>query len=242
MSSIILLVGLLSLVNLALSTENELYLNFEPLTSQRDGWPVARAVRVQFSKRFEEGRESRRMEGCQILESLNDIAREALHTPRHAMKRISKDEMEFFEGRCLSVGESERTIWGTKWCGAGNEAANYSDLGLFDNVDRCCREHDHCDNIPAGKTKYGLKNEGVFTMMNCKCEEKFGKCLDDIDGIISSKPVSAVKYVYFELYGNGCYNVKCENGRSSSGECANGVAEYTGESGVIAKFINLFGD
>nr|P0C8L9.1 RecName: Full=Phospholipase A2; Short=HgPLA2; AltName: Full=Group III heterodimeric phospholipase A2; AltName: Full=Phosphatidylcholine 2-acylhydrolase; Contains: RecName: Full=Phospholipase A2 large subunit; Contains: RecName: Full=Phospholipase A2 small subunit; Flags: Precursor [Hadrurus gertschi] len=237
MSLIIVLVISVLSADAVLSMDNELYLNLEP--SQRSSWPVARAVRMQFSKRSEGGRESRKMQGCQILESLNDIAREALRTPRHTTKRISKDEMEFFEGRCLSVGESERTVLGTKWCGAGNEAANYSDLGYFNNVDRCCREHDHCDNIPAGETKYGLKNEGTYTMMNCKCEKAFDKCLSDISGYFTRKAVSAVKFTYFTLYGNGCYNVKCENGRSPSNECPNGVAEYTGETGLGAKVINF---
>uniref|UniRef100_A0A1W7R9Y9 Phospholipase A2 n=1 Tax=Hadrurus spadix TaxID=141984 RepID=A0A1W7R9Y9_9SCOR len=238
---IVLVISVLS-ADAVLSMDNELYLNLEPHPSQRSSWPVARAVRVQFSKRSEGGRESRRMQGCQILESLNDIAREALRTPRHAIKRISKDEMEFFEGRCLNVGgESERTMWGTKWCGAGNEAANYSELGYFYNVDLCCREHDHCDNIPAGKTKYGLKNEGAYTMMNCKCEEAFDKCLSDIPGYFAQKAVSMVRYTYFELYGNGCYNVKCENGRSTSDECSNAVAEYTGETGPGAKLLNSAG-
>lgn len=46
---------------------------------------------------------------------------------------------------------------GTKWCGAGNDAATYDDLGTAEEVDMCCREHDHCDMfIEAGQSKYGL--------------------------------------------------------------------------------------
>lgn len=38
---------------------------------------------------------------------------------------------------------------GTKWCGPGNTASGYDDLGSHSDVDACCRDHDHCDNIPS---------------------------------------------------------------------------------------------
>nr|Q6T178.1 RecName: Full=Phospholipase A2; Short=MtsPLA2; Contains: RecName: Full=Large subunit; Contains: RecName: Full=Small subunit; Flags: Precursor [Mesobuthus tamulus]AAR16429.1 phospholipase A2 precursor [Mesobuthus tamulus] len=163
-----------------------------------------------------------------------------MHTPKHAIRRMSKGEMEFFEGRCQRMGEAKRTMWGTKWCGSGNEAINYTDLGYFSNLDSCCRTHDHCDSIPAGETKYGLTNEGKYTMMNCKCESAFEKCLRDVRGILEGKAAAAVRKTYFDLYGNGCFNVKCPSGARSarSEECTNGMATYTGETGYGAWAIN----
>lgn len=53
---------------------------------------------------------------------------------------------------------------GTKWCGPGNVAHNKADLGASADTDKCCRSHDMCpQSIAAGKTKYGLKNSGLFT-------------------------------------------------------------------------------
>ncbi|PRD37885.1 UNVERIFIED_CONTAM: Phospholipase A2 [Trichonephila clavipes] len=52
----------------------------------------------------------------------------------------------------------------TKWCGPGDVAENYDDLGYFENVDRCCRAHDTCDDIiETGQTKYNLTNDSPFT-------------------------------------------------------------------------------
>lgn len=52
---------------------------------------------------------------------------------------------------------------GTLWCGPGHIARNYSDLGFFRETDMCCRDHDHCDAIAAGNSKYGLFNDTPYT-------------------------------------------------------------------------------
>lgn len=52
---------------------------------------------------------------------------------------------------------------GTKWCGPGNNADNDSDLGHFEETDKCCRAHDYCDGIESGGMKYGLKNDSPYS-------------------------------------------------------------------------------
>lgn len=52
---------------------------------------------------------------------------------------------------------------GTKWCGPGNNADNENDLGHFEETDKCCRAHDHCDGIESGGSKYGLINDTPYT-------------------------------------------------------------------------------
>lgn len=50
-------------------------------------------------------------------------------------------------------------VSGTKWCGQGNQAENFHDLGSFNETDACCRDHDFCDDIiQSGRTKHNLIN------------------------------------------------------------------------------------
>ena len=59
---------------------------------------------------------------------------------------------------------AQHSVSGTQWCGNGNRARDAKDLGLFKQTDLCCREHDNCpDNIPAGESRHGLNNSGLFT-------------------------------------------------------------------------------
>lgn len=55
-------------------------------------------------------------------------------------------------------------LTGTKWCGSGNIAANFADLGSSEETDKCCREHDNCpDSIEAWKSKHNLTNNSFYT-------------------------------------------------------------------------------
>lgn len=54
---------------------------------------------------------------------------------------------------------------GTKWCGPGNRASSYDDLGSAVETDKCCRDHDHCPmSINAGESDYNLTNYTPYTM------------------------------------------------------------------------------
>lgn len=64
----------------------------------------------------------------------------------------------------------------------------------------CCRDHDHCDNIPAGQTKYNLTNDDFFTVLHCNCDKKFYKCLYEINSKMSNR----IGKLYFTLR-NRCY-------------------------------------
>lgn len=76
--------------------------------------------------------------------------------------------MEFFIdfGCCPDL----KWIWtnfftvGTNWCGTGDIASNYHDLGFENEVDRCCRTHDLCPvKIRAYQRRYDLTNEHLYT-------------------------------------------------------------------------------
>ena len=54
---------------------------------------------------------------------------------------------------------------GTKWCGKGNRARNYDDLGEADDTDRCCRAHDKAPGgIKTGQTVHNITNKFKYTM------------------------------------------------------------------------------
>lgn len=89
---------------------------------------------------------------------------------------------------------------GTRWCGPGNTASSYEELGQFEDTDRCCRDHDHCDNIAAGETKYNLTNNDLFTRLHCRCDQEFKECLRTTHNKVSTK----IGYTYFSVR-DRCY-------------------------------------
>ncbi|XP_011187861.1 uncharacterized protein LOC105215569 [Zeugodacus cucurbitae] len=69
-------------------------------------------------------------------------------------------------------------IPGTKWCGTGDIAETYSDLGTEMDMDRCCRLHDLCPvKIRAYQNKYELMNDSLYTKSHCICDDMLYSCL-----------------------------------------------------------------
>jgi hypothetical protein len=67
---------------------------------------------------------------------------------------------------------------GTKWCGTGDIAKTYSDLGEDIVVDRCCRTHDLCPvKIRAYQNKYSLENNSLYSKSHCVCDDMLYSCL-----------------------------------------------------------------
>ncbi|XP_063833024.1 phospholipase A2-like [Ostrinia nubilalis] len=91
---------------------------------------------------------------------------------------------------------------GTKWCGPGNVADNYDDLGSAWQADSCCREHDNCpDVLAAGETRMNLTNDAFYTRLNCGCDETFRQCLHNANSSVALQ----IGIVYFDLLGTQCY-------------------------------------
>ncbi|XP_041742783.1 group 3 secretory phospholipase A2-like, partial [Coregonus clupeaformis] len=91
---------------------------------------------------------------------------------------------------------------GTLWCGSGNKAATYEDLGVFAETDSCCREHDQCqDTILSFETNYGVFNKNIFTLSHCHCDNRFHQCLLGAEDSISD----TVGYVFFNLLKMHCF-------------------------------------
>ncbi|KAF5271043.1 hypothetical protein FQR65_LT00462 [Abscondita terminalis] len=91
---------------------------------------------------------------------------------------------------------------GTKWCGTGNKANNYNDLGTEIETDKCCRDHDYCDDyIRSNQTKYNLTNTASYTRVTCNCDKKFRDCLY----VVNTQTSSNVGNIFFNLLKNKCF-------------------------------------
>ncbi|XP_019134216.1 group 3 secretory phospholipase A2 [Larimichthys crocea] len=91
---------------------------------------------------------------------------------------------------------------GTLWCGSGNKAPSYADLGVFSETDSCCREHDQCKHtILSFQSEFGVFNSNIFTMSHCDCDNKFHSCLTEAKDSISN----VVGYTFFNLLKMHCF-------------------------------------
>ena len=60
---------------------------------------------------------------------------------------------------------------GTKWCGNGNTAEAFDDLGSETAADICCREHDYCPfTIESFTRRFNLFNYRLHTLSHCECD------------------------------------------------------------------------
>ncbi|XP_067289205.1 group 3 secretory phospholipase A2 [Pseudorasbora parva] len=118
-------------------------------------------------------------------------------------------------------------IPGTMWCGSGNKAAGFTDLGVFEDTDKCCREHDHCkDTIGSFSYNYGVFNANIFTLSHCDCDNRFRRCLLGVNNTMSN----LVGYGYFNLLKMRCFEfshrMQCAK-RTWWGMCINSeLAQY----------------
>ncbi|XP_059894492.1 group 3 secretory phospholipase A2 [Gadus macrocephalus] len=93
---------------------------------------------------------------------------------------------------------------GTLWCGSGNKAPSYADLGAFTGTDSCCREHDHCqETILSFQNKFGVFNTNIFTMSHCDCDNRFHSCLRNANDSISD----VVGKVFFNMLQMNCFEL-----------------------------------
>ncbi|XP_042901899.1 uncharacterized protein [Parasteatoda tepidariorum] len=91
---------------------------------------------------------------------------------------------------------------GTKWCGSGDLAKSYDDLGIHRDTDLCCRAHDVCnDTMAPGETKNNLTNDSPFTKLSCQCDYDFYDCLEKVNSMTSN----TVGNMYFNLLKRDCY-------------------------------------
>ncbi|XP_018318994.1 uncharacterized protein LOC108732605 isoform X2 [Agrilus planipennis] len=94
-------------------------------------------------------------------------------------------------------------IPGTKWCGTGDIAMSYYDLGSEISTDRCCRAHDLCPvKIRAYSKRYNLTNDSLYTKSHCACDDVLYSCLKQAD----SPSANLLGNIYFNLVQVPCLN------------------------------------
>ncbi|KAJ0176380.1 hypothetical protein K1T71_007559 [Dendrolimus kikuchii] len=87
-------------------------------------------------------------------------------------------------------------IPGTKWCGTGDIAANYHDLGADRRLDRCCRTHDLCPTkVRAFSSRYNLTNNSLYSKSHCTCDDMLFDCLKKTNTSASQ----VMGHIYFNL-------------------------------------------
>ncbi|XP_055523597.1 uncharacterized protein LOC129717604 [Wyeomyia smithii] len=87
-------------------------------------------------------------------------------------------------------------IPGTKWCGTGDIAESYHDLGDDATMDRCCRTHDLCPlKVRAYQKRYNLNNNSIYTKSHCKCDDMLYECLKKTN----TSAAQVMGSIYFNL-------------------------------------------
>ncbi|XP_051933655.1 serine/arginine repetitive matrix protein 2 [Hippocampus zosterae] len=99
------------------------------------------------------------------------------------------------------------TYPGTLWCGAGNMADHYEQLGEYEETDRCCRTHDHCPHvIHAFSSKYGHTNFKWHSISHCDCDQALKGCLRRVNNTSSR----VVGQAFFNVIGAPCFELVYE--------------------------------
>ncbi|CAG0914533.1 unnamed protein product [Notodromas monacha] len=132
---------------------------------------------------------------CEIFGAKNVIDLVLMHADKSEVRILPRDSFVIPLRNCTAQqlqgitdyshfpSDFPYTIFpGTKWCGEGNVAENFYDLGHFNELDKCCREHDFCaDYINPRSTRriYDdlLNIDVVATGYHCDCDNRFMNCL-----------------------------------------------------------------
>ncbi|XP_048838435.1 nucleolar protein dao-5 isoform X2 [Brienomyrus brachyistius] len=100
------------------------------------------------------------------------------------------------------------TYPGTLWCGAGNIADNYDQLGEFAATDSCCRVHDHCPYVvQAFSTNFGYTNFKWHSISHCECDNALKECLRKVNDTSSR----VVGQAFFNVIEVPCFEFALED-------------------------------
>lgn len=156
---------------------------------------INRPLQIQFKEMIQ------LMEQCQIVERQNEYRQSGAvttapadtavrHDVNYAGFGVSAARAGVATATAATATTTESTalqspltllsgiIPGTKWCGTGDIASTYADLGAQATMDRCCRSHDLCPTkVRAYQKRYGLENNSLYTKSHCACDDMLFTCL-----------------------------------------------------------------
>ncbi|XP_072247792.1 uncharacterized protein proca1 [Leuresthes tenuis] len=122
-------------------------------------------------------------------------------------ERSSRETRDESDEKVLKRSKRGFTYPGTLWCGAGNMADNYDQLGEFADTDSCCRTHDHCPHvIHAFSSNYGHTNFKWHSICHCDCDNVLKACLRNVNDTSSR----IVGQAFFNVIGVPCFDFAYE--------------------------------
>ncbi|KAL6115921.1 uncharacterized protein ACO6RY_00653 [Pungitius sinensis] len=122
-------------------------------------------------------------------------------------KVVKSDDSELPD-KVLKRPKRGFTYPGTLWCGAGNMADHYDQLGEFAKTDSCCRIHDHCPHvIHAFSSNYGHTNFKWHSICHCACDDALKDCLRKVNDTSSR----VVGQAFFNVIGVPCFELAYED-------------------------------
>jgi len=133
-----------------------------------------------------------------------DTVRDAINRCRQLSEKTLPPEDEYRDGLEIMSTEDLMSLFsmkrglipGTKWCGLGDQASSYNDLGPKHRIDICCRAHDHCPiRSKPFRNDYGILNIGLYTKSHCDCDADFYRCLRGV----RSRTADMLGNLYFNL-------------------------------------------
>ncbi|XP_063974621.1 uncharacterized protein LOC135161190 [Diachasmimorpha longicaudata] len=149
---------------------------------------IARPVEVSFSDM------TGLMYRCQTLDRMKDD-----NSKDENQAKSSLDSTNLFGSNAFYLLFG--IVPGTKWCGTGDIAQYYGDLGVNSVVDRCCRTHDLCPvKIRAYQTRYNITNFSAYSKSHCDCDNAFYNCLKSV----GTKTANILGKIYFNVIKVGC--------------------------------------
>lgn len=132
------------------------------------------------------------MNQCDIVEKQNEKRNQRRNT-----LPADDDSSRVFQFKNNPFSVFSGIIPGTKWCGTGDIATTYNDLGTEANMDSCCRTHDLCPvKIRAYESKYNITNNSLYTKSHCVCDDMLFDCLKKLDDTPAAQLMGSI---YFNI-------------------------------------------